>query len=105
MAEQNQQHINNFIILSQRKNFIQNGKSRMKDLTKSIYDVYDLNKIGSIKYAKIHRSANRPLYKNKNRSFNRFTEFCQCCNLPAEQKDIMEKFNLFLYILLFLNFQ
>ena len=93
MAEQNQQHINNFIILSQRKNFIQNGKSRMKDLTKSIYDVYDLNKIGSIKYAKIHRSANRPLYKNKNRSFNRFTEFCQCCNLPAEQKDIMETFN------------
>ena len=93
MEEQRHLQLNNFILFSQRKNFSKNNRNRIKDLTKSIYDVYNLNKIGSIKYAKIHRSANRPLFKNKNKSFNKNTEFCQCCNLPAEQEGILEKFN------------
>ena len=92
MEEQNHLQFNNFILISQNKNY-KNKRSRIKSLSKSIYDAYNLNKIGSIKFAKIHRSANRPLYKNKNKSFNKDTEFCQCCNLPAEQKDILEKFN------------
>ena len=89
MEEQNQLKMNNFIVLSQSKNIKKNEKKR-KNLGKSIYEVYNLNKIGSIKFAKIHRSANRPLYKIS--EFNRNTEFCQCCNLPAEQEGIIEKF-------------
>ena len=59
-------------------------------IKKSIFEKFNLDKIGSIKLAKIHRSASRPLKKVGD--FNNKTEFCQCCNLPAEQKGIMEKF-------------
>ena len=92
MDDQQQQPINNIIILSQLKNLVNNRKSR-KNLGKSIYEVYNLDKIGSIKYARIHKSANRPLYKNKNKDFNKQTEFCKCCNLPAQQEGIIEKFS------------
>ena len=92
MEDQQQQPINNIIILSQLQNLVNNRKSR-KNLGKSIYEVYNLDKIGSIKYAKIHKSANRPLYKNKNKDFNKQTEFCKCCNLPAQQEGIIEKFS------------
>ena len=92
METHDQIQINNFVINQQSKKTVR-GKQIGNNIKKSIYENYNLNKIGSIKYAKIHRSANRPLYKNKNKEFNKNTEFCQCCNLPAEQEGIMEKFN------------
>ena len=92
MESKQQQPLNNLIILSQLKNLTESRKTP-NNLGKSIYEVYNLDKIGSIKYARIHKSANRPLYKNKNTDFNNQTEFCKCCNLPAEQEGIMEKFN------------
>jgi len=61
----------------------------------SIYKEFHLDKIGSIEYAKIHSRANRPLHKIKGAEFNRETIFCRCCNLPVEQKNILEKFSFF----------
>ena len=77
------------ISLSSSKNNKKNGNIKIKN-KKSIFEKFNLDKIGSIKLAKIHKSASRPL--NKVGNFNNKTEFCQCCNLPAEQKGILEKF-------------
>jgi len=45
---------------------------------------------GKIEEAKKHRSANRPLHKIK--EFNNNVNFCNCCNLPCEEKGIIEPF-------------
>ena len=45
-----------------------------------------------IKYAKKHASADRPLHKINN--FTKETDFCQCCNLPCETKNIIEPFKM-----------
>lgn len=45
---------------------------------------------GKIEKAKKHRSANRPLHKIK--KFNNNVNFCLCCNLPCEEKGIIEPF-------------
>ena len=78
--------INNIILSSKTK-----SKISRNNFQKSILIEFNLNKIGSIRYAKIHRSANSPLHKIND--FNQDTEFCQCCNLPAEQEGVMEKFH------------
>ena len=64
-------------------------------LKNSIYKEFNLDKIGSIEYAKIHSKANRPLHKIKGAEFNKETVFCKCCNLPVEQKGILERFYIF----------
>ena len=51
----------------------------------------NLDDLGEIKDAKMHRSANRPLHRIQN--FNNKVKFCQCCNLPCEEKGIIEPFN------------
>ena len=51
-----------------------------------------LDRPGKIKYAKKHASADRPLHKIKN--FTKETDFCQCCNLPCETKNIIEPFKI-----------
>ena len=79
----------------QKNNFIRDSeriKKSYNNLKKSIFQTYNLNKVGTIEFAKIHRSANRPLYKKSD--FDENTKFCKCCNLPVEQKGIMEKFNI-----------
>ena len=50
-----------------------------------------LDDLGKIEEAKKHRSANRPLHKIK--EFNSNVNFCRCCNLPCEEKGIIEPFN------------
>ena len=50
-----------------------------------------LDDLGKIEEAKKHRKANRPLYKIK--EFNSNVNFCQCCNLPCEEKGIIEPFH------------
>ena len=52
---------------------------------------YNLDSLGKIELAKLHREANRPLRKIK--EFNNNTKFCPCCSLPVEQKGYIEKFN------------
>ena len=89
MEDKNSIPINNNIIINTIKRHTKKKVSSIR-YSKSIYDEFNLNKMGSIKLAKIHSSANRPL--NKVGEFNRRTEFCKCCNLPTEQEGIMEKF-------------
>ena len=55
-----------------------------------INNKFSLDNLGDIELAKDHRSANRPL--NKIKEFNKKTKFCQCCNLPCEQKGVIEPF-------------
>ena len=50
-----------------------------------------LDDLGKIEEAKKHRSANRPLHKIK--EFNSNVNFCRCCNLPCEEKGIIEPFH------------
>ena len=50
-----------------------------------------LDDLGEIEEAKKHRSANRPLHKIK--EFNDNVNFCWCCNLPCEEKGIIERFH------------
>ena len=52
---------------------------------------FSLDDLGKIEYAKKHRSANRPLHKIK--EFNSNVNFCRCCNLPCEEKGIIEPFH------------
>ena len=66
--------------------------SRMTSMVQGqINEQFSLYKLGKISWAKEHRSANRPLHKIKN--FNKETKFCHCCNLPCEQKGIIEPFS------------
>ena len=50
-----------------------------------------LERPGKIKYAKMHSSANRPMHKIK--EFSKYTNFCICCNLPIETKNVIEPFH------------
>ena len=51
-----------------------------------------LDRLGKIKYAKEHASADRPMKKIKN--FTKNTNFCFCCNLPCETKNVIEPFKM-----------
>ena len=55
-------------------------------------DTSFLDKLGKIKYAKKHASANRPMHKINN--FTKDTDFCFCCNLPCETKNVIEPFKM-----------
>ena len=57
---------------------------------KTTEDEFNLCKEGKIEFSKIHSSANRPLHKIGD--FNNSTQFCPCCNLPAEQDKILIPF-------------
>ena len=52
---------------------------------------FNLDGLGDIKSAKLHKEANRPMYKIKD--FDKNAKFCPCCSLPVEQKGFIEKFN------------
>ena len=56
-----------------------------------IQDKFSLDKLGKIKWAKEHASANRPM--NKIKEFNKYTKFCNCCNLPCKTPGIIEPFS------------
>ena len=56
-----------------------------------INDKFSLDKLGKIKWAKEHASANRPM--NKIKEFNKYTKFCNCCNLPCKTPGIIEPFS------------
>ena len=53
--------------------------------------IFNLDSLGEIEFAKLHREANRPLRKIKD--FDKNTKFCPCCSLPVEQKGYIERFN------------
>ena len=59
---------------------------------KNTEDEFNLCKEGKIEYAKIHTLANKPLCQIQ--YFNNNTKFCPCCNLPAQQENILIPFKL-----------
>ena len=52
---------------------------------------FNLEGLGTIEFAKLHRDANRPLKKIK--EFDDKVEFCPCCSLPKKQKGYLEEFH------------
>ena len=56
-----------------------------------IKNKFSLDKLGKIKWAKEHASANRPM--NKLKEFNKNTKFCNCCNLPCETPGVIQPFS------------
>ena len=67
------------------------NENKKKKIENSIENDFNLDKIGLIKYAELHRSASRPMRKLN--EFNNKTKFCPCCSLPAKQKGIIEPFD------------
>ena len=60
-------------------------------MEEKVEETGSLDDKGKIEEAKKHRSANRPLHKK--RDFNNNVNFCHCCNLPCEEKGIIEPFH------------
>ena len=55
---------------------------------------FNIYRLGEVKYAKLHSSANRPLKavpggENNMKNLN----FCPCCSLPSEEKNVLEPFS------------
>ena len=52
---------------------------------------FNMEGLGSIELAKLHRDANKPLKKIK--EFDEKVEFCPCCSLPKKKEGYIEEFN------------
>ena len=52
---------------------------------------FNLDGLGNIELAKLHREANRPLKKIKD--FDEKTKFCPCCSLPVRDDEHVKIFN------------
>ena len=69
-------------------------KKKVKHLERKISEDddggFNLYKLGDIRYAEIHSSANRPLRKLKEP--DEICSFCPCCNLPAEKDNYFVQF-------------
>ena len=73
------------------KNIINTEGLQRTTIVKRNIEDFSLDNLGTIDNAKKHSSANRPLHK-----LNEFTEsvnFCRCCDLPCEEKGIIEPFH------------
>ena len=76
---------------------IRKNNSRHKPLTRTLFvknkvETYSMDEIGKIDYARKHRNANRPLHLIAE-GLNDNVNFCHCCDLPCEEKGIIEPFN------------
>ena len=60
-------------------------------IVKNKVENFSLDDLGTIEKAKKHRSANRPLHKIG--EFTEYVNFCKCCDLPCEEKGIIEPFH------------
>ena len=61
-------------------------------LVKNKVETYSLDELGTIENAEKHRNANRPLHVINEINYN--VNFCHCCDLPCEEKGIIEPFNM-----------
>ena len=61
-----------------------------KNETEDDDGTFNIYKLGDVKLAEIHRSANRPLRKLKEPDGN--CTFCPCCYLPAEKENYLVQF-------------
>jgi hypothetical protein len=93
-SEENKQNNNDNESKSNRSNFkwLNKLKRNKRPVPKRLSQGnFNLDGVGEIEYAKLHRDANRPLRKIK--EFDKNTKFCPCCSLPVEQKGYIERFN------------
>ena len=57
----------------------------------SVQDIFfNLNRLGKIKYAELHQSANRPF--EQIRPLDEEIDFCPCCNNPGYKRGYFRKF-------------
>ena len=92
--EEKKQNNNDNELKSNRSNFKWLNKLKRSNrpvLKRQSQGNFNLDGVGEIEYAKLHRDANRPLRKIK--EFDKNTKFCPCCSLPVEQKGYIERFN------------
>jgi len=69
--------------------------SRAKPLARTLFvekkvETYSLDELGKPELALLHRKANRPLHALQ--ELNNKVNFCHCCDLPCEEKGIIELF-------------
>ena len=76
---------------STQKNLMTKGLEKTLFVENKIQK-YNLDDLGTIERAKIHRKANRPLHIKQ--EFNKNVNFCHCCDLPCEEKGIIEPFKI-----------
>ena len=79
------------------QNDIWKNNSRHKPLIRTLLvkkklERYSMDEIGKIENARKHRNANRPLHLIAG-GLNDNVNFCHCCDLPCEEKGIIEPFN------------
>ena len=77
---------------------IRKNNSRHKPLTRTLFvknkvETYSMDEICKIDYARKHRNANRPIHLIAE-GLNDNVNFCHCCDLPCEEKGIIEPFNI-----------
>ena len=85
---------------SKKYNSNLNNKDKLKNIKREaalstvryqINEKFSLDKLGKIKWAKQHSSANRPMKKIN--EFNKSTKFCNCCYLPCPTPGIIQPFS------------
>ena len=75
---------------SNNKNWIEKLKSYKNNKKLDFQFNFNLEGLGTIEFAKLHRDANRPLKKIKD--FDDSIIFCPCCSLPKEKNGYIEEF-------------
>ena len=73
------------------KNIQYTGGLQRTSIVRGNIEDFSLDNLGTIENAKKHSSANRPLHKLK--EFTESVNFCRCCDLPCEEKGIIEPFH------------
>ena len=88
------------VIFESLKDAKENEENNIKPVNKTLtrtmvvnkkIENFSLDDLGKIENAKRHSSANKPLHKIKD--FTPNVKFCQCCNLPCQEKGIIEPFH------------
>ena len=73
-----------------QKNIVNLDIKYIENKIKTTEDEFNLCKEGKIEFSKLHSSANRPLRQIGD--LNKSTQFCPCCDLPAEQEEVLIPF-------------
>ena len=87
VESQNNKKVNNRSWISKLRSAKRNNSNKKIEIKVDC----NMEGMGTIELAKLHRDANRPLKKIK--EFDEKVEFCPCCSLPKEKKGYIEEFS------------
>ena len=87
VESQNNKKVNNISWISKLRSAKRNNSNKKIEIKVDC----NMEGMGTIELAKLHRDANRPLKKIK--EFDEKVEFCPCCSLPKEKKGYIEEFS------------